>query len=95
LATASENGEEFRAVYTNSAGTATTNVATLTVTTSPVTTSVLVPSNGSLVTGKSQVLDASASSSVTIASVKFETIGSVAGPFIATGTPTLYGWLAT
>jgi sugar lactone lactonase YvrE len=91
----SENGWEFRAVYTNNVGTVTTNVATLTVTTTPIATVVLLPSNNAVVSGVSQVLDASASSSVAVTSVRFEiTGGTLTGPFIATGTPTLYGWLA-
>jgi hypothetical protein len=91
----SDNGDEFEAVFTNSLGSTTTNVVTLTVTTPPLTTSVLLPSNNAGVSGASQVLDASASSPVSITSVRFEiTGGTLTGPFIASATPTLYGWLA-
>ncbi len=54
-----ENGDEFRAVFTNLAGSATTNDVTLTVSVPPPTTSVALPSNGSTVSGDIW-LDASA-----------------------------------
>jgi uncharacterized protein YjbI with pentapeptide repeats len=64
------------------------------VSTAPPTTSVVVPSNGATISG-SAWLDASASSPVGVASVSFEVTGPGAGnTVIATGTPTLYGWLA-
>jgi hypothetical protein len=66
---------------------------TITVNNPPPTTSVLIPANGATVSGISQVLDASASANVT--SVTFELTG---GPDndsqIATGSSTIYGWVA-
>jgi hypothetical protein len=59
----------------------------------PPSTSVIVPPNNATVSGK-QVLDATASPGVT--SVQYEVSGgSLTGQIVATGTPTLYGWLAT
>ncbi len=56
------------------------------------TTSVVVPSNGAALSGN-QYLDAVASPGVT--GVTYElTGGSLSGTVIATGTPTIYGWLA-
>lgn len=60
----------------------------------PPATSVLVPSNGATVAG-SQVLDASGSSPVGMASVNFgATGGTLSDQVIATGTLTYYGWVA-
>jgi hypothetical protein len=89
---ASENGFEFRAVFTNAAGSATTNAATLTVIPPP-SASVLLPSNGATVSGGTW-LDAAASSPVGIASVSFEVSGNgLTNQVVGTGTPTLYGYL--
>jgi hypothetical protein len=61
---------------------------------SPPTTSVVLPAGGATVSGNT-ALDAVASSTVGISSVQFEiTGGSVTNDVIATGTPTLYGYLA-
>jgi hypothetical protein len=82
-------GWELRAVFTNSGGSATTNAATITVTPA---TSVLIPGNGAMLSG-SAVLDATASAGVS--SVFYEiTGGSLSQAVIASGTATLYGWLA-
>jgi hypothetical protein len=57
-------------------------------------TQVLVPSDGSTVSG-STLLDASATGSADVASVRFEVSGgSLSDQVVGTATPTLYGWLA-
>jgi Bacterial Ig domain len=59
----------------------------------PPTTTVLIPSNNATVSGTSQVLDAVASSGAT--QVQYEiTGGTLTDSVIATGTATIYGWLA-
>lgn len=85
-----ENAWQVRAVFTNHAGSATTNAAVITVL--PPTTSVVLPSNGATLSGK-QYLDAIASPGTT--HVQYElTGGTLHGDVIATASPTLYGWLA-
>jgi hypothetical protein len=59
----------------------------------PPTTAVLVPSNGTSQSGTTAVLDARASSNVTTVTYEL-TGGTLTNQVIATGTPTLYGWLA-
>ena len=82
------NGWEFRAQFTNPIGSATTSAATLTVP----NTSVWVPSSGAKVSG-SQILDAGASPAAK--QVQFQlTGGALNNAVVATGAPTLYGWLA-
>jgi hypothetical protein len=84
-----ENGWEFRAVFNNGAGTATTNAATITVVPS---TLVVLPSYGATLSG-TQYLDATTSPGVT--QVKYElTGGSLTDSLIATATPTIFGWVA-
>jgi phosphatidylinositol-3-phosphatase len=88
--TAFENGWEVRAVFTNYVGSAATNPATITVT--PPTTNVVLPSNNATLSGD-EYLDAVTSPSVS--KVTYElTGGALTDQVIATGTPTLYGWLA-
>jgi beta-glucanase (GH16 family) len=88
--TAFEDGWEVRAVFTNSAGAATTNAATITVIP---TTSVVIPSNGATVSG-SQTLAAVASSGV--GQVQYElTGGSMSDAVIAAAASTPYGWVAS
>jgi hypothetical protein len=83
-----ESGWQVRAVFANSAGAATTTAATITVTPA---TSVTLPAMGATVSG-STAFDASSSPGVT--SVIYElTGGGLNQAVIATGTPTLYGWL--
>jgi hypothetical protein len=68
---------------------------TVTVNNQPPVTAVLIPSNGATVSGATVLLDASASSAVGIASVTFEVSGgTLSDQFVATATPTYYGWLA-
>ena len=68
---------------------------TVTVNNQPPTTSVLIPSGGASLSGSTALLDVSASSAVGIASVTYELSGNgLTGQVIATGTPTLYGYLA-
>ena len=56
-------------------------------------TTVIIPASGTTVSGFSQVLDAAASSGVTL--VQYEiTGGTLNDSVIATATPTIYGWLA-
>jgi hypothetical protein len=88
--TNSDIGSEFRAVFTNGSGSATTNAATL----DPPTTSVLIPSNGATLSG-STYLDASASNAT---SVEFRLFGGSYGynaPVLCTATATEYGWLCS
>jgi hypothetical protein len=90
------NGAEFRAVFTNVAGSATTNPATLTITAPPPTTSVLLPSDGwTIISGT--WLDASASSPAAtgfITSVVFEVSGNGVQNLVISGSaPTFYGWI--
>ena len=88
--TSSDIGNEFRAVFTNANGSATTNAATL----DPPTTSVLIPSNGTTLSG-STYLDAASSNAT---SVKFLLFGGIYGynaPVLCTATPTEYGWLCS
>ena len=56
----------------------------------PLNTTVVVPSNGAIVSGTQVVLDAIASSGVT--QVQFELTGRT-GTVVVTATPTFYGWL--
>jgi hypothetical protein len=61
----------------------------------PPTTEVLLPSNGSWVSGSQVPLNAGASDNVGVAKVQFHlTGGSLNNALIATGTRTYYGWLA-
>ena len=61
----------------------------------PPTTAVLIPSNGSALSG-SQVLDASASGAAGVTKVQFQvTGGALKDKVVATATPTIYGWLAS
>jgi hypothetical protein len=91
----SDNGDQFEAVFTNAAGSATTSPATLTVI-APPTTSVLVPASGATLSGQKAVLDASASSTAfSRLGVYFELNGNgVNNLVIGPTTPTLYGYLA-
>ena len=60
----------------------------------PLQPQVLVPSNGSSVSGTT-VLDSSATPGVTVSGVQFELSGgSLSDQVVATATPTLYGWIA-
>jgi hypothetical protein len=90
----SDNGIEFRAIFTNAAGSATTNAATLTVTAAPPpTTNVGIPSNGATVIGDTW-LDAGAQSPVGLASVTFEVSGgSISDQVISGSIPTAYGYI--
>jgi hypothetical protein len=66
---------------------------TVTVNNPPPSTTVVVPSSGAAVKGNEVAFDAIASSGVT--QVKYEiTGGALSKSVIATGTPTIYGWLA-
>jgi predicted Zn-dependent protease len=61
----------------------------------PPTTAMLIPSNGATVSGGSQVLDATGSSTIGIKSVTFEVSGgALSNHVVATATPTIYGWVA-
>ena len=85
-----ENGWEVRAVFTNHLGSAATIPATITVL--PPATSVVFPSAGTTASGV-QDLDAAASPGVT--RVQYELSGNgLTDDVVATGTATLYGWLA-
>jgi hypothetical protein len=75
--------------------TETSNIITITVNNQPPATVVLIPSGGASLSGATALLDASASSAAGIASVNFEVSGNgLTDQVIATGTPTLYGYLA-
>ncbi|MEO8436273.1 MAG: hypothetical protein ABI596_15330, partial [Pyrinomonadaceae bacterium] len=73
-ATAADNGNQYRAVFTNSAGTATTTAATLTVNTAPVVTT--NPANTTVCDGATATFTAAASGS---SSVQWQV--SSGGPF--------------
>jgi hypothetical protein len=90
LATAA-NGWEVRAVFTNTDGMATSNAVTITV--AP-TSTVTIPSNSATVAGTRVVLDAGTSPGAN--SVLYQLSGEgLTNQVIATGTPTIFGWLAT
>ncbi len=85
-----ENGWQFRAVFSNQYGTATTMSATLGVIPA---TAILVPSNTATFSG-TQTVDASATSGV--GEVQFEiTGGTLTDRVVATATLTNYGWIAS
>jgi alpha-tubulin suppressor-like RCC1 family protein len=92
----SQSGDEYRAVFTNSLGSATSNSATLTVTLPPPpTTSVLLPSNGATVSSDIW-LDAVASSGVGVTSVSFEVSGgpgSITDKVVSPSSSWIYGYL--
>jgi hypothetical protein len=71
---------------------ATSAPITVTVNNTPPSTAVLIPSNGTIASGTAAVLDASASANVTTVTYEL-TGGGITNQVIATGTPTLYGWL--
>ena len=90
---ASDNGNEYRAVFTNLAGTATTNAATLTVTAPPPTTSVGVPANGATLSGD-VFLNVLASSPAVLGSVRFEVSGgSITDQVVSSAASWQFGWL--
>ncbi len=75
--------------------TETSNPITIKVNNQPPTTGVVLPSGGASLSGATALVDALASSAVGIASVSFEVSGNgLSDQVIATGTPTLYGYLA-
>jgi CSLREA domain-containing protein len=75
-ATASQNGNQYRAVFTNSSGTATTTAATLTVNTAPTVTT--NPSNQTVCEGQTATFTAAANGSPT-PTVQWQV--STGGPF--------------
>jgi hypothetical protein len=93
--TAVPNGTyTIQSVAIDTGGNATTSApVSVTVNNAPPSTTVLFPSSGATQSGTAALLDASASTGVT--SVTYELNGNgVTNQVIATGTPTLYGWLA-
>jgi hypothetical protein len=90
----SDNGDEFRAVFTNASGSTATNAAVLTVIfPPPPTTNVGIPADGATISGSS-FLDAAASSAVGVASVSFEVSGgSVTDQVVSSSGDTAYGWI--
>ena len=66
---------------------------TITVDNTPPASTVLIPSNGATQSGTAALLDASASSGVTRVTYELNG-GTLTNQVIATGTLTLYGWLA-
>ena len=86
----------LQSVATDAANsTETSNPITVTVNNQPPTTAVLIPSGGASLSGATALLDASASSAVGIVSVTFEVSGNgLSNHVVATGTPTLYGYVA-
>ncbi len=77
------------------ANTDTSTPITITVNNQPPTTAVLIPSDGATVSGTKTLLDASASSAAGIASLTFEVSGNgLTNHVVATGSATLYGYLA-
>jgi Bacterial Ig-like domain (group 3)/Bacterial Ig domain/Pentapeptide repeats (8 copies) len=85
----------LQSVATDVDGTSTTGAPiTITVSNPPPVTAVLIPSGGATLSGAKALLDASASSAAGIASVVFEVTGNgLTDHVVATGTPTLYGYL--
>jgi hypothetical protein len=83
----------LQSVATDRVGQSTTSAPiTITVNNPPPTTTVLIPSSGATQSGTAALLDASASAGVT--SVSYELNGgTLSNQVIATGAPTLYGWL--
>jgi hypothetical protein len=81
-------------VATDAVGEATTSaMVRVTVDNAPPSTAVLIPANGASQSGTAALLDASASAHVT--KVTYElTGGTLTDQVVATGTPSLYGWLA-
>jgi hypothetical protein len=93
--TAVPNGTyTLQSVATDTVAETTTSApVSVTVDNAPPSTAVLIPSNGATESGTAAFLDASASANVT--SVTYElTGGTLTNQVIATGTPTLYGWLS-
>jgi hypothetical protein len=86
----------LQSVATDAAGfTTMSDPITVTVNNQPPTTAVLIPSGGAILSGAKALLDASASSAAGIASVTYEVSGNgLSDRVVATGTPTLYGYLA-
>jgi phospholipase C len=86
----------LRSVATDaSSDTYTSDPITITVANPPPATAVLIPSSGSTQSGTTSLLDASASANVT--QVIYEVSGgplNLSNQIVATGTPTLYGWIA-
>ena len=77
------------------ASTESSNAITITVNNQPPTTAVLIPSGGATLSGAKTLLDASASSAASIASVTYEVSGNgLTNQVVATGFPTIYGYLA-
>ena len=95
-ASVSNGTYSLQSVATDAANnTDTSEPITVTVNNQPPTVSVLIPSGGASLSGSTALLDASASSAVGIASVTYEVSGNgLTDQVIATGTPTIYGWLA-
>jgi uncharacterized protein YjbI with pentapeptide repeats len=73
--------------------TATSTPITVTVNNPPPTTSVLIPSNGTSVSGASSLLDAATSPNVSTVTYELSD-GTISDMVIASGTLTYYGWLA-
>ncbi len=91
--TLAENANEYEAVFTNPAGSATTSAATLTVSVPAPTTTVGLPSSGANLSGGTW-LDASAQSPVGIASVSYEVSGgSVSDLVVSSSSDTADGWI--
>ena len=91
----SHNGDQLRAVFTNSGGSATADPVTITIQpASPPNTSVLLPSNGATIISGTW-LDAAASSTAGIASVVYEVSGNGVNNLVVSGSgATLYGYIA-
>jgi hypothetical protein len=93
-ATAGENGDRYKAVFTNSAGTATTTAATLTVTSAPVVTT--SPTSVTVAPGGTAGFEAAAAGSPT-PTVKWEVSTNSGATFspIPGATATTYSFTAT
>jgi uncharacterized protein YjbI with pentapeptide repeats len=93
--TAVPNGTySLQSVATDTVAQSTTSApVSVTVDNPPPSTTVLIPSGGATQSGTAALLDASASANVPTVTYEL-TGGTLANQVIATGTPTLYGWLA-
>jgi hypothetical protein len=85
----------IRSVATDVDGVRTTSAPiTINVSNGPTSTSVIIPSTGATQSGTAALLDATSTADVTSVSYKLSG-GTLSNKVIATGTASLYGWLAT
>ncbi len=86
------NGNQVTVMPTDSTG-RTFDVQTYSYSTPPPTTSILIPSNGAMLSGTAATLDATASNATSVQFWLFGGSYGFSGHLVGTATPTLYGWL--